>query len=202
MMKSYFPSTSTSRQAAPVYLHPLGDHPASGGHRRVTASRLVFLALAALPLAAATAAEQPLRTLDPRPAPGFVLEQLSGEKLDLASLQGRTVILNFWATWCPPCREEMPGLQRAWEQTRDDGIVVVGIAVGEDRQPVAEYVQAAGLGFPVVLDPDTEATMAWGVRGLPTSYVIDPSGQIVFAAEGEREWDDPALLDRVRALAR
>ncbi|MFM1891922.1 MAG: hypothetical protein RLZ44_999 [Pseudomonadota bacterium] len=157
---------------------------------------LLCTLLPAMPLAA----EQTLTALAPRPAPSFALPDLGDATLTLASLRGKTVIVNFWATWCPPCRKEMPGLQRAWEQLRDDGVVVLGVAVAEDQALVTDYARQLGLDFPLVLDAESAVAVSWGVRGLPTTFVVNAAGELVFEALGEREWDDPALLERIRRL--
>lgn len=138
----------------------------------------------------------------PRTAPELALERLDGGMLGRNDVKGLTVIVNFWATWCPPCRKEMPALQRAWESLRDENILLIGIAVGENKPAVARYVEKMNLEFPIALDPTTDTSSAWGVRGLPTTYVVDPSGRIVLEAVGERDWDDTAMLDRIRSVAK
>ena len=143
-----------------------------------------------------------LTKVPPRPAPDLALERLDGSILNPDDLKGMTLIVNFWATWCPPCRKEMPALQRAWESLRDENILLLGIAVGENKTAVAEYVEKMKLDFPIALDPTTDSSSEWAVRGLPTTYVVDPSGQIVLEAVGERDWDDSAILDQIRAVAR
>lgn len=143
-----------------------------------------------------------LTTVSPRPAPTLALEGLDGDRLTHSDLEGMTVIVNFWATWCPPCRKEMPALQRAWESLRGENILLVGIAVGENRSAVAKYVEKMQLDFLIALDPTTETSTGWSVRGLPTTFVVDPSGNIVLEAIGERDWDDSAILQQIRAVAR
>ena len=161
---------------------------------------------AALPLlmvlhGPASADDVQLTPMAPRPAPDLTLGDLSGETLELSDFRGKTVVINFWATWCPPCREEMPALQRAWEQLRDDDVVVIGVAVGEQRASVQAYVKQMALSFPMALDPETEVASAWAVKGLPTTFVVDASGRIVLQAIGERNWDEPAVLHQIRSVA-
>jgi peroxiredoxin len=150
---------------------------------------------------AAGGADQGLKPLPERPpAPAFDLEGPDGESVRLADFRGRPVIVNFWATWCPPCREEMPSMQRAWEQVRDEGIALIAINVGEDAETIKRFTQSYPVGFPLPMDLDSQVVQSWPVKGLPTTFVVDPEGRLVYQAVGEREWDDPALLDQVRAL--
>jgi peroxiredoxin len=152
---------------------------------------------------AATALEQTLTPLpDKPPAPAFDLAGPDGRRWRLADLQGKPMIINFWATWCPPCRAEMPSMQRAWEMVADEGILIIAINVGEDVGTVKRFLaqQQVPMRFPLPIDGDAEVTQSWPLKGLPTTFVVDPSGRIVYKATGEREWDDPALLDLVRAL--
>ena len=158
----------------------------------------------------ATAAEpvpsngvQTMTSLADRPvAPGFVLEDMDGKVYRLADLRGRVVIVNFWATWCPPCREEMPSMQRVWEQVEGEGILILAINVGEDEDTIFQFTANYPVEFPLLLDRDSSVTEAWPVIGLPTSFVIDPQGRLAFRAIGGRLWDHPRLLESVRELQR
>lgn len=133
-------------------------------------------------------------------APDFALQGPQGELYRLADFHGQPLIVNFWATWCPPCRAEMPAMQRAWEQLQDEGIGVIAINVGEDAESIEAFVEQVPVSFPLPMDTDSAVTQRWPLRGLPTTFVLAPDGRLVYKATGEREWDDPALLDRVRAL--
>jgi peroxiredoxin len=133
-------------------------------------------------------------------APAFELNGPNGNRYRLSDLRGKSLIVNFWATWCPPCRAEMPSMQRAWEQLRDEDVVVIGINVGEDKAAIEAFTEQVPVDFPLPMDIDSEVVQRWPVRGLPTTFVVDPEGRLVYIAQGEREWDDPDLLDSVRAL--
>ena len=133
-------------------------------------------------------------------APDFSLQDMGGETHNLARYRGRPVIVNFWATWCPSCRREIPSMNRAWEKIRHEGIGLIAINVGEDRESIEPFRRLTGAQFPVLLDPDNTTAEAWPVRGLPMTFVLDPEGKLVFRATGSREWDDDMLLDKVRAL--
>ncbi len=161
---------------------------------------LSFLLLSAL-AALAGAAGQGLTALPERPeAPDFVLPDVEGDIHRLSDYRGKVVIVNFWATWCPPCRKEMPSMQRAWEQLREQGVAMLAIDVGEDKDAVLAFQVQAPVEFPLLLDEDSSVTTAWPVRGLPTTYVVDTRGRLAYRAVGGREWDEPALLAQVREL--
>jgi peroxiredoxin len=155
----------------------------------------------ALGASAAVAEDIDLTPLPDRPpAPTFQLADADGKPMTLADLQGAPAIVNFWATWCPPCRAEMPSMQRASDQLAEDGIAVIAINVGESAETVRTFRDEIAVSFPLLLDTDSSVSQRWPMRGLPTTYVLDPDGRIAYSAEGEREWDDAALLEQVRAL--
>jgi thiol-disulfide isomerase/thioredoxin len=136
------------------------------------------------------------------PAPPFDLKDPVDRPQRLSDYRGRPVILNFWATWCPPCREEMPSMQRAHEALAGDGIALLAINVGEDADTIEQFLADTPVDFPLPMDLDSRVTQSYPVRGLPTTFVIDPEGRLAYVATGGRDWDDPRLLDRVRALKR
>jgi peroxiredoxin len=111
-------------------------------------------------------------------APGLELAALDGERVRLDDLRGRPVLVNFWATWCGPCRVEMPHLQEAFEAHVDQDLVVLGVNQMESPPGVAAFVDDAGLTFPILMDSDSDASRVWRVRGLPTSFFIDRQGII------------------------
>ncbi|MEJ2592461.1 MAG: TlpA disulfide reductase family protein [Candidatus Thiodiazotropha sp.] len=137
---------------------------------------------------------------EPVPAPAFTLSGLDGRSHALADYAGRVVIVNFWASWCPPCRAEMPSLNRAWAKLQGKGVAMLAINAAEDRAAVAAFVGDHPIAFPVLLDSDGEAGTRWAVKGLPTTFVIDRAGRIVYRAIGDREWDDPGLLEQILNL--
>jgi len=133
-------------------------------------------------------------------APDFTLSDLDGNPHRLSDYRGKVVIVNFWATWCPPCRAEMPSMQRAWEQLQKQGIVMLGINVGEDEDTIFQFTADYPVEFPLLLDQQSKVIDQWPVLGLPTTFVVDPDGRIAYRAIGGREWDDPELLAQVRKL--
>lgn len=137
---------------------------------------------------------------DRPPAPEIDLVDLDGQRHTLAQHRGKVLIVNFWATWCPPCREEMPSMERAWQAVKDEGILLLGINVGESEDQVWTFTSNYPVSFPLLLDQDSRTIEAWPVRGLPTTFVVDPQGRLAYRAIGGRAWDDPVLLEQVRAL--
>ncbi len=162
----------------------------------------VLAAVLLLPLSAGAASlPQTLTAVEDRPpAPDFSLQDIDGNVYRLSELRGQPVIINFWATWCPPCREEMPSMQRAWEQLQKQGVMMLAINVGESADTVFQFLANYPVEFPLLLDADSDVATGWPVRGLPSTYVVDPEGRIVYSAIGGREWDDPKLLEPVLAL--
>lgn len=159
----------------------------------------VFLFVAEATLAASTT--QTLPSVDtPYPAPDFSLKTEDGKTWRLADQRGKVVVLNFWATWCPPCRYEMPSMERAREAVQADGILIVAVNVGEDADTIFEFTGRYPVSFPLLLDQDASVIKKYKVIGLPTTFVIDPAGNVTHKVVGGREWDDPELLKGLRGL--
>ncbi|MEA3337703.1 MAG: redoxin domain-containing protein [Chloroflexota bacterium] len=112
------------------------------------------------------------------PAPAFTLNTLDGEQLELADLQGQPVVLNFWATWCGPCRAEMPELQRLHEQLSRAGVVVLGVNQNETPDIVSRYREGLGIDFPTVIDQRLRVSREYAVNSIPTTFFIDRDGVI------------------------
>lgn len=169
-----------------------------GMHRLALGLLLLTLASASGVTGAGT-----LTMIEPRPAaPPLVLEDLDGREHTLDDYHGRVVVVNFWATWCPPCREELPSLQRLWEAQGPEGLVVLGVNVGEDADRIFFFTADYPVDFPLLLDRDATAIDTWPVRGIPTTFVIDPEGRIAGRAIGAREFDHPDMIERLRELQR
>ncbi|MEN8204476.1 MAG: TlpA disulfide reductase family protein [Pseudomonadota bacterium] len=144
------------------------------------------------------------QTLTPIPgnvmAPDFTLQDTNGKTHRLSDYRGRPVIINFWTTWCPPCREELPSMNRAWHLIEEEGIAMLAINMGEDEDTIFIFSADYPTDFPVLMDQSGEVIEQWPVKGLPTTYVIAPDGTIAYRAIGSREWDAAALLDVIRQL--
>lgn len=132
------------------------------------------------------------------PAPTLRLKDGDDRIVDLAQYKGRVVLVNFWATWCPPCRKEFPSLGRVRKLFKPGEFEVVAVNVGEDPDSVFSF---AGItDFPIVFDRDAKAMDAWAVRGLPTTFLVDRKGQIAYRATGGREFDDPEIVATIQQL--
>jgi peroxiredoxin len=143
-----------------------------------------------------------IRPARPKLAEDFTVARLGGGRFRLAEHRGKTLLINFWATWCPPCREEMPAMERLWQHHKNAGFMIVAISVDADPKVVAPYIEEHGYTIPVMLDPTMEVANAYAVRGLPSSFVIDRDGGLVAVAIGPRAWDHRASHAMVDALVR
>jgi cytochrome c biogenesis protein CcmG/thiol:disulfide interchange protein DsbE len=111
-------------------------------------------------------------------APDFTLDRSDGETVTLSDLQGQAVILNFWATWCAPCRAEMPALERVYQARRDNGLVILGVNQMEPKERVERFLAEVEVTFPIALDLDAEVGRIYRVHAMPTTYFIDRQGVI------------------------
>lgn len=128
------------------------------------------------------------------PAPAFTLTDLNGQTVTLSDFSGKAVLINFWGTWCTPCKREMPALEALWQQYRESGLVVIGVNVDRgNKKGVARFVRQLGLTFPVPLDAQGDVRKAYEVRrGLPLSYLIGRDGRFSGKVLGERDWQGAA----------
>ena len=133
-------------------------------------------------------------------APDFSLPTLEGQTVTLSALRGRVVFLNFWATWCPSCREEMPSIERLYRALGDQGLVVLAVDVEESPERVVKFVKDFRLGFPVLLDAGSHVFSSYGAPGLPTTILIDRKGRVIGGALGPREWASDAGRALMRTL--
>ncbi|WP_286238574.1 TlpA disulfide reductase family protein [Neptuniibacter halophilus] len=129
---------------------------------------------------------------------------LTNTPVSLAQYKGKVILLNFWATWCPPCIKEMPSMQRLKTQLADQPFEIVAINMGEDSQSVTDFLQQleTQLSFPVLLDPDNDSFKTFKVRGLPMTLLYDQEGNLVETIMGVREWDQPSAVAGIKALIR
>ena len=132
---------------------------------------------AAAPSPAASADTTPAPLPD-RPAPDFTLMSLDGTQVTLSKLKGQVELINIWATWCPPCRAEMPAIETVYEQYRDQGFTVLAVNLQEDPRSVAKFMQQYKLAFPALLDLDGQVSRAYQAYSLPSSFFVDRKGII------------------------
>ena len=113
-----------------------------------------------------------------RTAPDFTLSQLDGEPFTLSKLRSQIVVVNFWASWCAECHTEQSALNETWQRFRDSGVVVVGVNFEDTTDDAIDYIRKAGVSYPVVEDSDSRTALAYGLRGIPETFVIDRTGRI------------------------
>lgn len=134
-------------------------------------------------------------------APGFSLKGLNGEIKRLEDYRGKLILLNFWATWCPPCREEMPSLEKLYRSLKDRGFVILGISSDiAGKKAVKPFVEEFKLTFPILLDPDSKVTNLYMVRARPTSYLVNPQGYLITRWLGPRDWMEEKLFKSIESL--
>jgi len=142
-----------------------------------------------------------VRRQGPVLAPDFAKPDLAGQTVRLSGLRGRVVLLNLWTTWCPPCREEMPSMERLWQRLQNQGFVLLAVSQDEQGAAVVEpFVRGLGLTFPVLLDPEGQIGRAYGVWGYPESFLIDREGRIVERVIGPRDWMAAEQIARLEQL--
>lgn len=134
----------------------------------------------------------------PIPPVDFELVGLAGKKTRLSSLNGQVVFLNFWATWCGPCRSEMPSMQRMYGALHAEGLEIMAVDLAEEKAQVQRFVKELGLSFPILLDSDGAVGAQYETRAIPTTYLIDRKGFIFARAVGARTWDTPEMLETLR----
>ncbi len=134
-------------------------------------------------------------------APDFVLITLDGREVRLSDYRGHVVFLNFWATWCEPCKVEMPAMERLYREYRRKGFAVLAISTDQEGPAVTRpYRDALGLTFTIAHDPDAAVMRLYGVRTLPVTFLVNREGAITHRIFGARDWQDPEARDGVRRL--
>jgi cytochrome c biogenesis protein CcmG, thiol:disulfide interchange protein DsbE len=141
---------------------------------------VVWTFLSRMPIAQTTQAGPPPNPREGFTAPDFTLDLLGGGEITLSDLRGKPVVLNIWATWCPPCREEMPAIEKVYRSYKELGLVVIGLNLTsqDSEQAISDFVQELGLTFPIALDRDGSVGNRYRPPGLPTTYFIDSQGVI------------------------
>jgi len=136
----------------------------------------------------------------PFKAKDFTLEDLRGSMVSLKDFQGKVIFLNFWATWCGPCRIEMPAMELLWQIFQDDDFVILAVDVRERRDEVSSFIEKNDYTFPALLDPWGKVANMYGVRAYPTTFLIDGEGKVVGKAVGAREWASKDSFDLIKYL--
>ena len=136
----------------------------------------------------------------PFAAPDFNLKGEDGNNYHLSDYRGKVVLINFWATWCPPCREEMPAMERLWQKVQNKNIVILAINVGEDADTIFEFTGQYPVSFPLPMDIDGKVLKSYPVRAFPTTYIINPEGMVTHRAIGSREWDSKWMIEKLNDI--
>ncbi len=160
-------------------------------------SRYVLLFALILSLAGCYSGTQPTRIGNP--APDFVVQDGS-EKVALHDFRGQVVVLNFWATWCPPCVEEMPSLIQMAKEVKPKGVTVIGVSVDVDGDAYKKFLKDHGVGFLTVRDPDQKSPALYGTTGWPETYIIDRNGVLRRKFVGPVDWTDPQIVQYLTSL--
>ena len=128
-------------------------------------------------------------------ATDFTLDLLDGKSVKLSDYRGKLVFLNFWATWCPPCRSEMPAMQALYDKLKDRGFVILAVDLAEEAGVVRDYIRANKLTFPVLLDTSGAVGGTYGAESIPTTYIVDREGRILARGIGAQwKWDSPEMI--------
>jgi len=130
----------------------------------------------------------------------FTLPLLGGANASLSSYKGKIVILNFWATWCPPCRAEMPSMEKLYQRFKNQGLEILAVDLGESAVTVRRFIQNNRYTFPVMLDTDNRIGSLYGIQAIPTTFIIDREGKIIARVIGSIEWDSPQVIAAFEAL--
>jgi len=145
--------------------------------------------------------EAGLRLLSKKVAPrDFSLSVLEGEKRSLGSYKGKVVFLNFWATWCGPCRSEMPSMESVYKKFNDKGLEILAVNCAEDQATVRSFMKNEGFTFPALLDLDGRISANYGVQSIPTTFLIDRDGMIILRLVGSIDWDSPKIHAALESL--
>jgi DsbE subfamily thiol:disulfide oxidoreductase len=137
---------------------------------------------------------------DQQPAPEFTLANPDGRKVSLKDFRGKVVFLNFWATWCEYCREEMPAMERLYQEFRGKGLEIVGVNVKDKRSDALAFVKKLRVTYPIVLDPDGQVGLLYGAFGMPLSYLIDRNGTVLARLFGPADWYSPEARALIKTL--
>jgi thiol-disulfide isomerase/thioredoxin len=145
--------------------------------------------------------EAGLRLLREKVSPrDFSLSVLEGETKSLSSYKGKVVFLNFWATWCGPCRVEMPSMEAVYNKFSDKGLEMLAVNCDEDNAAVRSFIKNEGFSFPVLLDLDGKVSANYGIQSIPTTFLVDRDGMIILRLVGSIDWNTPKIHAALESL--
>ncbi|MBU5636035.1 TlpA family protein disulfide reductase [Geomonas sp. Red69] len=166
--------------------------------KRLIAALLLIAALAAAGCAK-KAAEAP--AVEGNPAPDFTLKDLSGKPVQLSTLKGKLVLVNFWATWCPPCREEIPSMVKLNQAMQGKNFQMLAVSIDEGgKTAVEDFFKRGGVTLPALLDTDGQVARRYGTTGVPETFVVDPKGVIRKKVVGGLDWSHPEVMQALQQL--
>ena len=160
---------------------------------------LMFVLAVFTGVAAVNAGELMKRMPGSEDAHNFTLMSAEGTDISLSDYRGEFVLVNFWATWCPPCVKEMPSLNVLHNRLQNDNFSVLAIHAGPAFANVKKFVKQHGLDFDIVIDTNMSLS-GWGVSGLPTTFLVNPDGELVYKAVGERDWGSDHMVDFIKSI--
>ena len=179
----------------------------SDQQRYLSRGRLLLAALflGAAPLAPAAgpdyASIPKLHEIKEHPAaPDFTLPTPGGKKVSLKDYRGKVVFLNFWATWCPDCRTEMPTMDRLYQEFKGQGLEIVAVNVKDKREDALAFAKKLKITYPILMDPEGEAGLLYGAFGMPATYLIDRKGVVLARMWGGADWYSPAARNLIKTL--
>jgi thiol-disulfide isomerase/thioredoxin len=187
------------RQARLAGLRQLQVHDQLEGARLINA-RLAAAALLFAAAASALADEDPIRVWGAKPTPPLATHALDGHAVDLRDLHGRVVLVNFWATWCGPCKEELPSLVKLRQKLANRPFELVTVNDGESEGTINRYLTRTKLDLPVWIGPGNSAATGWNVQGLPMTFLVDSKGQVRYWVYGERNWTEGESFKLIEKL--
>jgi len=165
--------------------------------RAATLAAVFFFA--AWPLETLTAGAPDYKTIpklqeikDRSSAPGFTLPAPGGRKISLDDYRGKVVLLNFWATWCPDCRTEMPAMDRLYRDFKGQGFEIVAVNVKDKREDALAFIKKNKISYPIMMDPEGDVGLLYGAFAMPTTYLIDRRGVVLARMWGSADWNSPA----------
>lgn len=158
------------------------------------------VACAAIGAALAVLPGAPALAQAPRPAPDFVLDSSIGRPVKLSALRGQVVVINFWATWCAPCLQEMPLLDSLYKQHRNENFTLLGVNVEPDPGKADDWLKRRPVSFPVLYDPRGDVSARYGIIGMPSTVFVDRKGDIRYVHRGYRPGDESAYANRLSEL--
>jgi thiol-disulfide isomerase/thioredoxin len=136
------------------------------------------------------------------PGPGFALASMTGPRVDLNALKGQVVLINFWASWCGPCRQEMPVLEQVYRRYKGLGVTLLGVNVEPDSSNAAGWLKATPVSFPILFDTDSKVSKLYDVEGMPNTVILDRKGNVRFVHRGYKPGEENEYMDQIRTLAR